>query len=81
LHPSTPTASPETLTFDTSESVTLSTVTEGATIYYTTDGSTPTSESAQYSTAIAITETTTIKAIAIKEGLTSGILSITYTKS
>jgi len=53
----------------TANSVTMATDTASATIYYTTDGTTPTAESTAYSDAIAITETTTFKAIAIKEGM------------
>jgi len=62
-------------------SVTLACSTDGATIYYTTDGSTPTAESTAYSTAISVTATTTIKAIGIKQGMTnSDVASKTYTK-
>ena len=48
--------------------VTISCETEGAVIYYTTDGSTPTTSSAVYSTPIAITSDVTINAMATKEG-------------
>ena len=42
---------------------------EGTTIYYTTDGSEPTTASAVYSEPFTVSETTTVKAIAVKEGL------------
>ena len=63
------------------QDVTLSTSTEGATIYYTTDGTAPTTTSNKYTGAITITEgTTTIKAFAVKSGIgDSGITSATYT--
>ncbi|MGD6843102.1 chitobiase/beta-hexosaminidase C-terminal domain-containing protein [Bacillus infantis] len=49
--------------------VTLSTGTEGAAIYYTTDGTEPTEDSTLYEAPIEITKDTTIKAIGVKEGL------------
>ena len=54
---------------------------DGASIYYTVDGSTPTAESTQYSEPLTFTETTTLKAIAIKDGQSSEVTSRTYTKS
>ena len=54
---------------------------EGAEIHYTTDGSTPTSESTLYSEAFSLSETTTVKAIAIKDGVSSEVTSKTFTKS
>ena len=53
---------------------------DGATIHYTVDGSTPTAESTQYSEPLTFTETTTLKAIAIKDGVSSAVTSRTYTK-
>ncbi|HYF66975.1 MAG TPA: chitobiase/beta-hexosaminidase C-terminal domain-containing protein [Ohtaekwangia sp.] len=60
-------------------SVTLSSSTTGSTIYYTLNGSTPSASSSVYNAAIAISATTTIRAIAIKEGISSTVVSATYT--
>ncbi|MFS0628049.1 chitobiase/beta-hexosaminidase C-terminal domain-containing protein, partial [Brevibacillus sp. 179-C8.2 HS] len=60
--------------------ITLSTPTEGATIYYTTDGSEPTSSSAEYTAPIEVTTEMTIKAIAVKAGmLDSEVMEEHYT--
>lgn len=53
----------------------------GAEIRYTTDGSTPTSSSTLYSAALTLSDTTTVKAIAIKSGTSSSVASQTFTKS
>lgn len=52
----------------------------GASIYYTLDGSTPTASSSQYSEALTLSDTTTVKAIAIKDGVSSSIATHTFTK-
>ena len=54
---------------------------EGASIYYTTDGSVPTGESTVYSEAFSVTDTTTVKAVAIKNGISSGVAEKVFTKS
>lgn len=53
----------------------------GATIHYTTDGTTPTSSSTTYSEPITLSDTTTVKAIAVKDGISSSVTSRTYTKT
>ncbi len=54
---------------------------QGAEIRYTTDGSTPTAESTLYSAAFTLSETSTVKAIAISGGQSSEVASKTFTKS
>ena len=57
------------------------TATPGAIIYYTTDGTVPTNGSQQYNTPITLTETTTIKAIAIEDGcIMSDVVEMAFTK-
>ncbi|MBF0523674.1 MAG: chitobiase/beta-hexosaminidase C-terminal domain-containing protein [Deltaproteobacteria bacterium] len=82
----TPTFSPAAGTFTTAQSVTIACTTTGATIYYTTDGSTPTSSSTQYTAAISIPLNTnmTIKAKAVNTGwvdsaVASGVYNVTGT--
>lgn len=59
--------------------VTLVNSTDGATIYYTTDGTSPSTSSQVYSEAFVIASGTTIKAIAVKNNVQSLIVSKTYT--
>lgn len=76
----TPTFSPEAGTYFSAQSVTISCATNGATIYYTTDGSDPDENSSVYSSAINVSSTTTIKAMATATGYNdSPISSATYT--
>jgi hypothetical protein len=77
----TPTFSPAAGTFTNSVSVTISTTTGGASIRYTTDGSTPTETNGTlYSGAVVINATTTLKAIAYETGFNdSAVTSGTYT--
>ena len=54
---------------------------QGAEIRYTTDGSTPTAESTLYSESFTLSDTATVKAIAIMDGQSSEMASMTFTKS
>jgi glucosylceramidase len=77
-----PTFSPAPGIYFPSQAVSLLDTTTGATIYYTTDGSTPTTSSSQYTTPINVTATTTIKAVATAPGdLQSAVASGAYTIS
>ncbi len=66
---SAPYATTPTITATANSDGTQYTVTitseSGATIYYTTDGSTPTTSSSKYSSALTITESCTVKALAV----------------
>ena len=76
----TPTFAPAAGTYYEAQNVTIACATDGATIHYTLDGTDPTTSSAVYSTPIAISQTTTVKAMAVKAGMNnSGIASATYT--
>lgn len=76
----TPTFDPSEGTYTSAQNVAISCETSGATIYYTTNGSTPTTTSSVYTTPIAVGSTTTIKAIAVKSGMNnSAVASATYT--
>jgi lysophospholipase L1-like esterase len=79
----TPVFSPASgTTFSTTLSVSITDATPGATIYYTTDGSTPTTGSTAYTTAFTISATTTVRAIAVANGYTQSAQgSATYTYS
>lgn len=61
------------------QSVTISCATAGAEVYYTLNGTDPTSTSTKYTGAISITATTTVKAVAIKGENSSAVVSATYT--
>lgn len=76
----TPTFSPTAGTYYSTQSVSLSSTTDGATIYYTTDGSDPDNTDTQYTTPISVSTTTTIKAIAYKTDMDpSTIATAVYT--
>ena len=72
--------SPGPTTYTSAQNVTLSTATSGATIRYTTDGSTPTASSTAYASAINIATGTVLKAVGFKSGwIDSDVASGTYT--
>ena len=64
----TPVISPNGGEFETSATVTLTCGTDGAQIYYTLDGTTPTTASAAYSQPFTLTESATVMAVAVKSG-------------
>jgi hypothetical protein len=75
---STPTFSPAPGTYSSAQSVTISDATSDATIYYTSDGTTPTTSSIKYSGPITVSSTETLQAIAATTG-DSAIASAAYT--
>jgi hypothetical protein len=76
----TPTFNPPAGNYIGTQSVTISDAISGATIYYTTNGTTPTTSSTKYTTAISVSKSETIEAIAAYSGDTnSPVVSATYT--
>jgi hypothetical protein len=77
-----PDVSPAAGTYTSAQSVQLSDTSPTPTIYYTTDGTIPTHNSKQFTTAISVTSTTTITAIASSPGLNdSPAVKATFTIS
>jgi alpha-tubulin suppressor-like RCC1 family protein len=75
-----PTFSPGTGTYTSAQNVTLSSISPGAAIHYTTDGTTPTSSSTLYSSPVNIGTTTTVNAAGFITGWTpSDVGGATYT--
>ncbi|MBQ6520142.1 MAG: BspA family leucine-rich repeat surface protein [Anaerolineaceae bacterium] len=75
-----PVFSPAGGSYTGQQSVTITCETEGAVIHYTTDGTEPTADSPVYSGPIPVTESLTIKAVAVKDGLAdSPVVSAVYT--
>ena len=71
----TPTFEPAAGTYSSEQSVKIGCATEGATIHYTTDGTEPTRDSATYAGPIAVSSPTTIRAIAVKEGMSDSVVA------
>jgi len=77
-----PTFSPTGGTYASSQSLTVSDAVAGTTIYYTTNGTTPTSSSTKYASAITVSATETLEAIAVETGYSnSSVATATYTIS
>jgi hypothetical protein len=76
----TPTFNPPTGTYTGTQTVAISCATTGANIYYTTDGSIPSTASTVYSGPINVSATTTINAFATEAGMSNSFMaSATYT--
>ena len=65
----------------TEGNVTITCATTGATIYYTTNGTTPTVNSTAYAKPFTVENGITVQAIAAKDGVLSSVASKTYTAS
>ena len=76
----TPVITPESCGFYAGENVEVTITAEEGTIYYTTDGNEPTTSSEVYSAPFAVSETTTVKAIAVVDGTKSEVATAIYTK-
>src|SRR5580700_10796979 len=74
-----PTFQPAPGTYSTAQSVTLSSTTPGFSIYYTTNGTTPSASSTPYTGPITVSSSMTIEAVALASGyLTSPVASAAY---
>jgi hypothetical protein len=76
----TPVIKPAGGTYTSTQTVTISDATPGAVVYYTTNGTTPTTSSTKYTGAIKVSATETLEAIAVATGYSnSAVASATYT--
>ena len=71
---------PESCEFMGSKEVTITNNASGSTVYYTTDGTEPSASSMEYTLPFTITETTTVKAVAVKDVNASDVVEATYTE-
>lgn len=75
-----PTFSPSAGSYTSAQTITLADTQAGATIYYTVDGSTPTTSSAKYTAPFSLASTATVNAIAVASGYsTSAVALAAYT--
>ena len=75
---SNPTINPAAGTYYAPIQVTITCGTSGAKIYYTTNGSNPTTSSTQYTAPFTVSSNTTVKAISAKDGDVSDVVSAEY---
>jgi hypothetical protein len=76
----TPTIAPVAGSYSSSQTLTITSATSGATIYYTTNGTTPTTASTLYSAPFTLSSSATVKAIAVKTDFnTSAVATSSYT--
>ncbi len=71
----TPVFKPAARTYTSAQNVTITDATAGALIYYTTNGTTPTASSNRYTTAIKVSESETLEAIAVAAGYSPSVVS------
>jgi len=75
-----PTFSPAAGTYTTTQTVTLKSATSGATIYYTTDGTTPTKSSPVYGGPIIVSKSESVKALAVVSGYSPSAIGVAVYK-
>ena len=75
----TPTFTPAAGRYAEAQQVTIACATTGAAIYYTTNGTEPTTSSTKYTGAFTVSETTTVKAVAYYDGEYSAVATAKYT--
>jgi len=74
-----PVISPDAGEYNAEVEVSITTATAGATIYYTTDNSYPSTASSVYEAPFKLTQSATVKAIAVLDNSKSALASATYT--
>lgn len=77
-NPLTASSDKESGTYDAAFNATLSATKAGSSVYYTTDGTAPTTSSTQYTAPIVVDKNMTLKAIAVKDGQTSAVATYNY---
>jgi hypothetical protein len=68
-------------TYSSAQTVTITDATSGAAIYYTTNGTTPTTSSSVYASPLTVSASETVKALAVAHGVASAVSTVSYTIS